>query len=105
MRKIVMYQSEEGQVFDNPKDAAEKDGWVTCFKCKGSGTETYEYREPYPDGLPDSGWVENPIQLLTRECSRCKGLKYVKHNKEEDPDFIKYQELKQKFENKVDNGN
>lgn len=97
MTVITMFKAKNGKIFDNIEDCAKEDNLAVCYACKGKGVEKYEHRIPYPSGLPDSGWVDDTIEIRTRECSRCKGLKYVEYNKEEDPEYIEYQRLKQKF--------
>lgn len=97
MQKVTMYKSKSGKIFENVDDCAKEDGYVLCFSCKGKGIETFKHRIPYPSGLPDSGWVDDTIEIRERPCSRCGGLKYVAYNKEEDPEYILYKKLQDKY--------
>lgn len=47
-----------------------------CPKCKGNGYTVREYNG-YPKGLPDSGWVYEPVYDY-RVCDDCDGYGYVK---------------------------
>lgn len=46
-----------------------------CPKCGGTGTVSVRYNA-YPQGLPDSGWVED-WQYKSVECDLCKGEGYT----------------------------
>lgn len=97
MEIVKMYVSKDRQVFPTAAECAVYEGLVKCFCCKGTGNESYEHRTPYPEGLPDSGWVEDLIETRTRKCTRCDGTGYVEYNVEEDPEYALYLKLKRKF--------
>jgi hypothetical protein len=104
MRIIEAYISTTGNLYLDKESCAAEDGLVKCKICSGKGQEKYEHIEiiPYPSGRPDSGWVE-PKRIITpktRECTRCLGLGYVQENIEDNEEYQKYLELKNKFKNK-----
>lgn len=47
-----------------------------CPKCKGDGVLQIRYNA-YPNGLPDSGWVED-WKIKTIDCDVCEGHGYTK---------------------------
>lgn len=100
MRKIEAWISNKNQLFMNKEDCAAEDGLVKCKNCNSKGLEKYEHITPYPSGLPDSGWVDDTIEIKERTCSRCFGVGYVTYNKEDDPEYQEYLKLKCKFEEK-----
>lgn len=100
MRKIEVWKSNKNVLFMNKEDCAAEDGLVKCKNCNSKGLEKYEHITPYPSGLPDSGWVDDTIEIKERTCSRCFGVGYVAYNKEDDPEYQEYLKLKYKFEEK-----
>lgn len=98
MKKIEAWLSNNNVIYTNKEDCANADGLVKCKKCNSTGLEKYEHITPYPSGLPDSGWVDDTVEIKTRTCSRCDGIGYVKNNIEDDPEFQQYLKLKHKFE-------
>jgi hypothetical protein len=97
MKKVTAYLSENNILFHTAKECAENDGYIVCPVCKSSGKEKYEHRIPYPSNLPDSGWVDDTIEIRERDCSRCNGIGYVKYTLDQDPDYQEYNKLKDLF--------
>lgn len=97
MKEIKAWLSDAGNIYTSAAACAHADGLVKCKNCNTDGLEKYEHRTPYPSGLPDSGWVDDTIEIKLRTCKRCHGLSYIKINIEDDPDYQTYIKLKDKF--------
>ena len=87
------------------EDCAKSENLKICKICSGSGKEYYEHIGviPYPSGLPNHYRVD-PKRIVTKkskECHRCKGLCYVKENIEDNIEYQKYLELKNKFKDEL----
>lgn len=98
MKKATVYIAKDGSIYHNRHDCAIYDKMYECPDCKTTGIIKYEHRVPYPSGFPDSGWVEDTVEIREKNCFRCSGLGYLDTiPKELDPEYKKYLELKNKF--------
>ena len=98
MRKITMFQSECGRIFNTVEKCADFEGLHKCINCEGTGVEKYEHVIPYPSGLPDSGWVDDTIEIRERPCTKCNANGYVAERPQhQDPEFDEYVRLVAKF--------
>ena len=97
MKKVEMWEAKNGMLFKNRHSCAEADGLVVCKNCYTTGLEEYEHATPYPDGLPDSGWVDDTIEIRERTCTRCNGFGYVEINPEDDEEYQLFLKLKEKY--------
>lgn len=100
MEIVKMFVSKDRQIFETADECAAHDGLVKCLKCNGSGQERYEHRIPYPSGLPDSGWVDDTIEIKLIPCSRCNATGYTEYNIESDPEYMEFKRLQAKFGDK-----
>ena len=97
MKEIKAWISNKDTIYLTKEACAAEDKLVVCKNCKSSGLEKYEHRTPYPSGLPDSGWVDDTIEIRERTCRRCKGLGYVDVNPEDDEEYQEFLRLKEKY--------
>lgn len=97
MKEVKAWVSHKGNIHTNKMLCASEDNLVVCKICKSTGLEKYEHRIPYPSGLPDSGWVDDTIEIRERTCSRCKGLGYVEINPEDDEEYQMFLKLREKY--------
>ena len=91
MTEIKAWKSNNGNIHLNKNECAAEDGLVHCKICKGSGLEKYEHHI-------QRDWLDPKIEIRERTCTRCKGLGFVEINPEDDEEYQKFLELKQKYE-------
>lgn len=97
MKEVKAWISNKGNVYTNRVLCAREDKLVVCKLCNSTGLEKYEHVIPYPSGLPDSGWVDDTIEIRERTCTRCKGLGYVECNIEDDTEYQEFLRLREKY--------
>jgi hypothetical protein len=101
MIRIDAYLAKDGTVFTDKQKCAIHDCMYLCPDCGGDGIVNYEYRIPYPQGIPVSAWFDDTIEIRQKTCKRCSGIGFVDLKPIElDPEYKKYLELKNKFEGK-----
>lgn len=99
MKIITAFKAKDGKLFYDRKECAKYEGLHKCVYCNEEGMETYTRIIPYPEGLPDSGWVDDERVQDLRVCTHCHGTAYVKRNKDQqDPEWDEYVRLKEKFD-------
>jgi RecJ-like exonuclease len=71
--EVPAFRTDDGKLFLTHLEATmhENPKWHTCPHCKGKGHTLEEYNA-YPQGFPDSGWVEDMKERAVI-CTVCKG--------------------------------
>lgn len=83
MKEVIAYQNSNGVLYTSKEACASSEGLLQCPKCKGSGLVKVIVKEPYPSGLPDSGWVEFTEKETEVGCDVCFGIGYTTPKKRE----------------------
>lgn len=75
MIEKIVFESNDGQVFNSKIECIHHEGNYVCPKCKSLGTVKGRYNA-YPSGLPDSGWVDD-WKYKDVTCNVCNGKGYT----------------------------
>lgn len=75
MKEKVVFESNDGKIFDSKIDCIHHEGNYVCPKCKGNGIIKERYNA-YPSGLPDSGWVDD-WKYKDVNCNVCNSKGYT----------------------------